>query len=504
MSDLRIKLILEAIDRVSAPLRRLGENVARSAERMRASLRGLSNGLGEVGRFSSLTVSAPLAAFGAMAVRQSASFDALRASLKTATGSAGAAREAFDRLNRFAATTPFQLEEVLGAYVRLKNLGLDPSIEALSSYGNTASAMGKSLDQYIEAVADAATGEFERLKEFGIRARANGESVAFTFRGVTTQVGNNAAAIEGYLRDLGRVQFAGAMQAQMETLGGAFSNLKDAVSSAMARVGDRIAATLELGAFTARLTRSINALADAFVNLPEPVQSFIIKAGLLLALLGPLLVALGQFALGLSFVILGFSKLGPLATLVSALATRLLIPALLAMAGAAKAFGVALLTTPLGWILAGLAALAGAAYLIVKHWEPISAFFKSLWKDVEEIFTRSVQYVMGALQPLFNTLDRVGDALSRIRSMAVDNALTRSVSGWFAPGEEQAATGPAAPLGLGPAATLPGGGLRRSMDAGGTLRIRIDSDGQARAVDSRPNDPRMGYAVETGLLMGGM
>ena len=30
--------------------------------------------------------------------------------------------------------------------------------------------MGKDITQMIEAVADAATGEFERLKEFGIKA----------------------------------------------------------------------------------------------------------------------------------------------------------------------------------------------------------------------------------------------------------------------------------------------------------------------------------------------
>ena len=35
--------------------------------------------------------------------------------------------------------------------------------------------MGKSLNQMIEAVADATTGEFERLKEFGIKARTHGE-----------------------------------------------------------------------------------------------------------------------------------------------------------------------------------------------------------------------------------------------------------------------------------------------------------------------------------------
>ena len=54
------------------------------------------------------------------------------------------------------------------------------TLEVAAAYGDTASAMGKSLDDMVEAVADAATGEFERLKEFGIRASKNGDRVSFT------------------------------------------------------------------------------------------------------------------------------------------------------------------------------------------------------------------------------------------------------------------------------------------------------------------------------------
>ncbi len=90
-------------------------------------------------------------------------FEKLEASLRTITGSADNAAAAFSFIQDFAATTPFQLEEVTAAFIKLKALGLTPSKEALTSYGNTATAMGKSLNQMIEAVADAATGEFDRI-----------------------------------------------------------------------------------------------------------------------------------------------------------------------------------------------------------------------------------------------------------------------------------------------------------------------------------------------------
>jgi hypothetical protein len=154
-------------------------------------------------------------------------FDILNAQLITATGSAENAAIAFGAIQDFAKATPFDLAQVTDAFTKLVNLGLNPSESALTSYGNTASAMGKSLNQLIEAVADAATGEFERLKEFGIKTKSQGDQVTFTFRGVATTVGKNAAEIEGFLKSLGDNQFAGAMAERVKTLDGAISNLGD-------------------------------------------------------------------------------------------------------------------------------------------------------------------------------------------------------------------------------------------------------------------------------------
>lgn len=154
-------------------------------------------------------------------------FDALNAGLITATGSAENAAVAFEALQDFASETPYSLEQAVEGFTKLVNLGLTPSEAALRSYGNTAAAMGKDLSQMIEAVADAATGEFERLKEFGIKAKQQGDQVSLTFRGVTTTIGNNAAEIERYLTNIGDNEFAGAMERRMDSLDGALSNLSD-------------------------------------------------------------------------------------------------------------------------------------------------------------------------------------------------------------------------------------------------------------------------------------
>lgn len=165
-------------------------------------------------------------------------FQVLRATLETATGGVDEAGLAFDRLQVFASRTPFSVEESIQAFIKLKNLGLDPTEAALNSYGNTASAMGKSLDQFIEAVADASVSEFERLKEFGIKAKNQGDTIAFTFRKMKTEVANNAQAIEQYLQNLGENEFAGAMQRQAATYDGALSNMGDSWDQLLLKISE--------------------------------------------------------------------------------------------------------------------------------------------------------------------------------------------------------------------------------------------------------------------------
>lgn len=167
-----------------------------------------------------------------------AEFQSLEASLKTFTGSAQVAGKVFGVLQDFAAQTPFSLQEVVTGFNRLISVGLNPSIVALEAFGNIASGTGKTLIQFVEAAADAAVGEFERLKEFGIKARTEGDKVTFTFKGVETEVKKNASAISDYLITLGQTEFGGAIAEQSKTLRGAFSNLGDSFSKFAKQIGD--------------------------------------------------------------------------------------------------------------------------------------------------------------------------------------------------------------------------------------------------------------------------
>lgn len=53
-----------------------------------------------------------------------------------------------------------------------------------------------------------------------------------------------------------------------------------------------------------------------------------------------------------------------------------------------RALSVALLTTPIGWIIAGITAVAGLAYLLYKNWGGVAEWFGGLWQGVKDFFSR--------------------------------------------------------------------------------------------------------------------
>ena len=79
------------------------------------------------------------------------------------------AAESMGMITEFAAKTPFQLNELTDSYVKLVNQGFTPTKNEMRQLGDLASSTGKGFNQLTEAILDAQTGQFERLKEFGIK-----------------------------------------------------------------------------------------------------------------------------------------------------------------------------------------------------------------------------------------------------------------------------------------------------------------------------------------------
>lgn len=161
-------------------------------------------------------------------VNVTAEFQKFEAVLTNTLGSNSKARLALNEITKFAAQTPFSVNELTASYIKLANQGFVPTNKELTKLGDLASSTGKSFDMLTEAIIDAQTGEFERLKEFGIRASKEGDKVTFTFKGVKEQVDFTNESIRNYILSLGEAEgVTGSMAAISETLAGQISNMGD-------------------------------------------------------------------------------------------------------------------------------------------------------------------------------------------------------------------------------------------------------------------------------------
>lgn len=173
----------------------------------------------------------------------SAQFEGFQTSLETIEGSAEKAKASMDWITQFAAKTPYELDGVTSAFIKLKSYGIDPMNGTLETLGDTASAMNKPLDMAVEAFADATNFQFERLREFGLVASQAGDQVTFQWtkngQTLTKTLKKSGADIQKFLKDHFGSSFSGAMIRQSKTWSGMVSNLVDGWNLFQKRIGDK-------------------------------------------------------------------------------------------------------------------------------------------------------------------------------------------------------------------------------------------------------------------------
>lgn len=170
----------------------------------------------------------------------------LEKQLEVTLGSKGAGVAGMKLINSFANKTPHEVDGVTRAFNRLVDVGIVPTEKQLFQISDIAVAKGKDMLDYVEAIADAQQGENERLKEFGITARKQGDDIAYTFKGVTTVVKNTSSAINEYLLSLGNVAGIQGQTAEAgKTLEGRWSTLKDTGRAMANEIGTALQPALE-------------------------------------------------------------------------------------------------------------------------------------------------------------------------------------------------------------------------------------------------------------------
>lgn len=229
-------------------------------------------GLGSVARMAApILAGVSLVNFGKEIFDITSRFQTYNNTLRNTFQSSQKAGEAFAMLKDFAAKTPFDVDKLTASYIKLVNRGFEPTKDELTNLGDLAASQGKSFDQLTEAVLDAQTGEFERLKEFGIRAKTTGDTVTLAFRGIERQVKKtDQEGLRNAVLSFGKLQgVAGSMATVAQGLEGKVSNLGDSFDSLKNSIGER-----STGLFTGLIDGAAK-LVDTFNELiaKSPAES---------------------------------------------------------------------------------------------------------------------------------------------------------------------------------------------------------------------------------------
>ncbi|OZG41799.1 phage tail tape measure protein [Aeromonas sp. A35_P] len=169
------------------------------------------------------------------------------------------------------------------------------------------------------------------------------------------------------------------VNAQLGTLGSLWDAATGTFTNAMVNFGEAIAP--EIKAITEWIAELSERLGNWAKKNPE-LSNTLMKIG---AIVSVITVTFGALSLAVAAVLgpmaimkLTFGILGIKGTFLGKVITLLLAPLKWLTIGIFR-LGVAMLTTPVGWFIMGIAAIAGGAYLIYKNWDGISKWFTELW-----------------------------------------------------------------------------------------------------------------------------
>lgn len=493
---LALSVIIEAIDKVTAPLKRIGAAFGAANAKVKAfgdatGVPVLANAIGKVGGALGGVVKRAGQVVGVVAGMASAGFaaaTALGVAFAETTGAigdmasvTGASRERLQELG-FAAQMSGSSMEALGGALQKMNV----TVSAAASGNKELKEMFAGLQISLKNT-NGTLKSTDELFDLFVNRISRIKNPALQSKAALKIFGEGATQLLPLLR--GGNKGIAEMAAEARALGVVLSN--DAVESGeeFGDVLDKLsmAAKGAMNTIAAALIPTLNklgtSLVDTFIKYRPQIEAFaatfaerlpgyLEKAGgaftQLVAAAGPMLETLGDLA---SFAQKVFDTFGVGPTILTAVGTIIagtLLPPVIALTTAVWGLGAALLATPVGWFIAAIAGIAAAVYLIYDNWADFSSFFTDKFDAVKAAFKDN--FVLGLVQVWkeFNPVSLIMDSLNGLIKFATGIDVGAIISGKSATG------GGAAPVGNPNYTAVPEGGRIAAGLADAKAKVTID------------------------------
>lgn len=446
----RFDLIINAVERVSAPFRRIEQAMDSVRERTERASQALGR-LGQAGGFGKLSGAlsalggslhgvaqegqAGLERLGALAGRLSLLFGAAGGGAFALAHEAASAGAEASKFSSMVGLSTANWQEYAGA-ARLAGVEAD----------ELASLMLTLQERAVNA-ANGEEGDIEMLKLMGISAQnargelKNADSLLLELADRVKQMrdAGEMGKAAGIMNQLGGEEGARLLDLLQNGRAGLLAMRREARELGLVLADDDVQASKDFNFSLARVAATFRgmgltlgkAFLPALTTLLDKFQAWlkvqrdIVGAGFeawverldldaVWASVERFFTALGRLGGALQHVADLCGGWGNALTMLAALLGGRLALALGALIASVGQLGMALLATPVGWFLGAVAAIAGAAYAIYKNWGGLYAYFQNLCTGVKAAFEQG--WVQGVIKWLvsFNPARWIMDGLNEL------------------------------------------------------------------------------------------
>lgn len=409
-----LSVIFRAVDRVTAPLRGIfGKVKAASAGITGAldrtglpiftnSLKNVGGAIGGVGTAVADSTKR-LLGLGATLGITGAALNLFFQGFADATGAigdtaerTGISRERFQELSFAAKLSGSSAETLAGALQKMQiNIGaatagskeLKEMFKGLGINIKDASGKLKSSDALFDTFVD----RISKIKDPSLQAQAAVKIFGKSATELLPLIRGGGAGLKEMSAEARRLGVVISEDAVRE--GEAFGDTLDTLHAALGGVGNTIGSAL-----VPQLNKLGTKLIDTIVKYRPQIEAFATSfAENLPGNIEKVTGFLGDLYDGVQPVISIFESLSNTFGAANLIFTALglyigggLVMAVLNLALALKGLGAAITLTPVGWFLAAVVAIAGAAYVVYKNWDAIATFFEEKWDRVKAAFNDGI------------------------------------------------------------------------------------------------------------------
>jgi len=301
----------DLIVRIGADTRDLNKSLGR----VQRNMRSMTSNFERLGQNMTRSLTLPIAAFGAAAVKSAADLEQLETSFVSLTGGAEQAAMMMKQLNEFTAQTPFQIEAVANAARQLIASGTEIGDvnQQLQFLGDIAATSGNSIEEIAAIFAKVnAKGkvELENLNQLAERGIPIFTALADATGLPADKLGAGAVSVQqfndvlkGFAEQGGFAQ--GAMERLSKTASGRFSTAMDNLKLALANVGDQLLPFVNKG--LERFTK----LMQGFAKLSPTTLKLAASIAALVGAIGPLLIAVPKIVASIKLMNFAFLTTAP-------------------------------------------------------------------------------------------------------------------------------------------------------------------------------------------------